>query len=254
MRFASLGSGSRGNALLIEGDGCRVLIDAGFGPREMARRLQRLGIEPDAVDAVLITHEHSDHVGGAFACARRYGWALHITHGTLAATRQASAEAAITVIDSHTPFDLAGLRVEPFPVPHDAREPVQYVVGDGNVRLGVLTDAGHITRHMVTMLSACEALVLECNHDAGLLAAGPYPPALKRRVGGQWGHLENAAAASLLRELDRTRLRHVIAAHLSEENNRPELARGALAEALGCASDWIGVADQENGFDWRDLR
>ncbi len=252
MRFASLGSGSRGNALLVEAGNTRVLIDAGFGPREMSRRLARLNLAGEDVDAVLVTHEHSDHVGGVFACARRFGWTVLLTHGTLSACRADRVDERITIIDSHEPFSVGDLGIQPFPVPHDAREPVQFVVTDGAGRLGVLTDTGHVTSHMVAMLDGCDALVLECNHDAAMLAQGRYPPALKRRVGGPWGHLDNAAAASLLAQLDVSRLHHVVAAHLSEQNNSPRLARAALSAVLGCAPDWIGIATQSQGFDWRD--
>lgn len=252
MRFASLGSGSRGNALLVESGRSRILIDAGFGPREMRRRLQRLGTDANAIDALLVTHEHTDHVGGAFACADRFGWEVVMTAGTLGASPRGS-RAAVRTIDSHEAFDLFGLHVEPFPVPHDAREPVQFVVGDGVRRLGVVTDTGHVTPHMAAMLSACDALVLECNHDLEMLASGGYPPALKRRIAGPQGHLDNAAAAGLLAEVEHRNLRHVVAAHLSEQNNTPALATAALAKALGCSPTDIGVAGQELGTDWRDL-
>ncbi len=253
MRFASLGSGSRGNALLVEAGNTRVLIDAGFGPREMSRRLERLGVTADDVDAVLVTHEHSDHIGGVFACARRFDWTVMLTHGTLAACRDDGAEVRTTIIDGQDPFSVGDICVAPFPVPHDAREPVQFVLADGAKRLGVLTDAGHVTPHMVAMLDVCDALVLECNHDARMLAQGTYPPALKRRIGGLWGHLDNAAAAYLLSQIRHSRLRHVVAAHISAENNSPPLAQAALSAVLGCDPDWIGVATQDEGFIWRDL-
>jgi len=253
VRFASLGSGSRGNALVVEAGKTRVLIDAGFGPREMSRRLERLGLAADDVDAVLVTHEHSDHIGGVFACARRFGWAVLLTHGTVAACRDDGADACSTIIDSHKPLSVGDVWVQPFPVPHDAREPVQFILGDGVRRLGVLTDAGHVTPHMVAMLNDCDALVLECNHDAQMLATGTYPQALKRRIGGLWGHLDNEAAAALLSQVGRSSLRHVVAAHLSEENNSPALARKALSVVLDCDPDWIGVATQNEGFAWRDL-
>lgn len=253
MRFASLGSGSRGNALLVEAGNTRVLIDAGFGPREMLRRLGGLNLAGDDIDAVLVTHEHSDHIGGVFACARRFGWAVLLTHGTLAACRDDGADARTTIIDSHHPLSIGDICAHPFPVPHDAREPVQFVLTDGARRLGVLTDAGHVTSHMVAMLDGCDALVLECNHDSEMLAQGGYPPALKRRIGGPWGHLDNSAAASLLSRIERSSLRHVVAAHLSEENNRPALAQEVLSAALGCGQDWIGIATQDEGFAWREI-
>jgi phosphoribosyl 1,2-cyclic phosphodiesterase len=253
VRFASLGSGSKGNALLVEAGSTRVLIDAGFGPREMSRRLERLGLEADDVDAVLVTHEHSDHIGGAFACARRFGWSVVLTHGTLAASRDTDNDARITIIDSHDAFSVGDVSIQPFPVPHDAREPVQFILADGARRLGVLTDAGHVTPHMIAMLDGCDGLVLECNHDAAMLEQGRYPQALKRRIGGLWGHLDNAAAASLLSQIGVARLQHVVAAHLSEENNSPTLARAALSAVLGCAQDWIGIATQDDGFSWREI-
>lgn len=239
--------------MLVEAGTTRILIDAGFGPRETARRLERLGIATSQVDSVLVTHEHSDHLGGAFACARRFGWSILMTHGTLAASRDDGGEVPVTLIDSHAPFAIGDISAQPFPVPHDAREPVQFVLTDGRQRLGVLTDAGHVTPHMVAMLEGCNALVLECNHDARMLAQGSYPPALKRRVGGLWGHLDNSAAASLLAKVKSSNLRHVVAAHLSAENNSSELARTALAAALDCETDWIGIATQDAGFSWRDL-
>lgn len=253
MRFASLGSGSRGNCLLVESGTTRILIDAGFGPRETTRRLERLGIGVADIDAILVTHEHSDHIGGAYACGGRFKWTVLMTAGTCAASRHGAAERSVRLFDSHQAFDFGDFSVQPYPVPHDAREPVQFVLGDGAARLGVLTDAGHVTPHMVAMLDGCDALVLECNHDRDMLARGSYPQTLKRRIAGAQGHMDNDTASSLLERIDRTKLRHVIAAHLSEQNNTPELARDALCRPLKCSSDWIGVASQELGFDWREL-
>lgn len=250
IRFASLGSGSKGNALLVECGRTRVLVDCGFGPRELAARLARLGVAPEGIDAVLVTHEHGDHAGGVAAGAARFGWTVHASHGTAAAADRL-AESGVRRFDSHAAFAIGDLEIHPYPVPHDAREPTQFVFSDGAARLGVLTDAGTVTPHIVAMLTGCAALVLECNHDAGLLAGGRYPPPLKRRIAGEFGHLENGAAAGLLRAVGAADLRHVVAAHLSEENNTPQLARAALAGALGCAADWIGVASQAEGFGWR---
>lgn len=252
IRFASLGSGSKGNALLVESGGTRVLLDCGFGPRELVRRLARLAVAPESITAVLITHEHADHVGGAARCVARFGWTVHASFGTAAASRHLQ-EIPLCRFDSHTCFALGDLEIHPFPVPHDAREPTQFVFSDGAVRLGVLTDAGSITPHIVAMLEDCAALVLECNHDPVMLANGRYPPPLKQRIAGAYGHLDNGQAAGLLRAVAHAGLKHVVAAHLSEENNRPELARAALAEALDCTSDWIGVACQNEGFSWREI-
>lgn len=251
MRFASLGSGSRGNALIVEAGNTRVLVDCGFGLRDLASRLSRYGLSPEDIDAVLVTHEHGDHIAGVARLAAKHATEVFLTHGTLVASGFDPALAR--VFDSHLAFTIGDIEVRPFPVPHDAREPVQFVLSDGKCRLGVLTDAGVVTAHIVEMLKDCEALVLECNHDAEMLAGGDYPWPLKQRIAGRFGHLDNASAADLLRRVRTDRLRHVVAAHLSEQNNAPELARIALAQALGCEPAWVGVADQETGFDWRSL-
>jgi phosphoribosyl 1,2-cyclic phosphodiesterase len=254
MRFASLGSGSEGNGLVVEAGGTRILIDCGFGVRDTALRLERLGLEPQSLTAIVVTHEHNDHIGGVPAFASKHRIAVWATFGTLvvAAERFECVE-RVYGFDSDRVFAIGDLEIRPVPVPHDAREPVQFVVGDGAVRVGVLTDIGTSTPHVESMLSGCEALVLECNHDLDMLAGSDYPFSLKQRIAGRFGHLHNEAAADLLTRVDRSKLRHVIAAHLSKQNNRPQLAQAALARALGCEPDWISVADQECGFDWRDL-
>ena len=155
--------------------------------------------------------------------------------------------------DSHDRFAIGALEIEPITVPHDAREPVQYVVGDGARRLGVLTDLGMSTAHVEACLSGCDALVLECNHDLAMLESGDYPYPLKQRIAGRLGHLHNEAAAEILARIDTSRLVHIIAAHLSQQNNTPALARAALAAGLDCPPEWIGIADQALGFDWREM-
>ena len=256
MRFASLGSGSRGNCLVAQAGDSRVLLDCGLSPREIARRLARLGLEPGAIDAILVTHEHDDHAGHAYPFAAAHGIPVHLTHGTRRAQEEAGRSAdgvELHMIESREPFAVGAVRVEPFPVPHDAREPVQFVLGDGARRLGVLTDLGASTSHVEQTLSGCDALVLETNHDLDLLWAGDYPKWLKERISGPFGHLDNDSSGRLLAALDRSRLKHVIAAHLSQQNNTMTLARAALARALGCAEGWVGVATQEEGFGWREL-
>ena len=254
MRFASLGSGSEGNGLVVEAGLTRIMIDCGFGVRDTATRLGRLGLAPGDLDAIVVTHEHSDHVGGVAAFAAKHAIPVWITFGTLDVVGERFAGMQrVYGFDSHDVFAVGALEVHPFPVPHDAREPVQFVVTDGDVRLGVLTDIGMSTPAVERALSRCEALVLECNHDAAMLSEGPYPPSLKARIGGRFGHLDNAASAALLASLDNSRLRHIVAAHLSKQNNTPSHARAALAQALGCTGDWICVADQATGFDWREI-
>jgi len=254
MRFASLGSGSRGNSLIVEAGATRVLLDCGFSTRTMIERLARLSVTPDQIDAILVTHEHGDHVAGVFKFSSRFGIPVYLTSGTcIAAVRGKAPSSEIHLIDSHGVFSIGGLEIQPFPVPHDAREPVQFVLSNGSLSLGVLTDTGVITQHVIDKLGCCNALVLECNHDLKLLAESSYPEVLKRRISGNFGHLDNQQAASLLQKIETRQLQHIVAAHLSEQNNHPELVVNALAEVLNCSLDWIGVATQNEGFSWRQL-
>lgn len=257
MRFASLGSGSQGNALIVDAGDTHLLLDCGFSTRETLERLARLSVAAETLNAILVTHEHSDHVAGVFRLARRLDIPVYLSHGTHAAIaggRQTVPECvACHLIDSHTTFSIGDLEINPYPVPHDAREPVQYAFSDGQHRLGVLTDSGAITPHIVEVLGRCDALVLECNHDAQLLSASDYPAMLKRRIAGNLGHLENSQAAELLRRIETKQLQHIVAAHLSQQNNTAVLAARALAEVLNCADDWIGVATQGEGIGWRQL-
>ncbi|MBK6742195.1 MAG: MBL fold metallo-hydrolase [Hydrogenophilales bacterium] len=255
MRFACLGSGSKGNAWLVESGATRVMLDCGFGVRDMSARLARLGLEMSDVTAVVLTHEHSDHVRGALPFARKAGCPVWATHGCLAMIEALDSIERVDVryIDSHAAIAIGDLQLQSFPVPHDAREPVQFVASDGARRWGLLTDAGHVTEHMTAMLDGCDALAVECNHDLDKLRSGSYPASLKARILGRYGHLDNGAAAGLLAGIGRDRLQHVVAAHLSEENNTPALAREALAAVLGCRPDWVGVADQSAGLDWREI-
>lgn len=254
MRFASLGSGSKGNAWLVESGATRILIDCGFGLREMSSRLAQLGLAASEVSAILLTHEHTDHGRGAARFSARHACPVWLTPGCKVMLEAGGASLPhVREVDSHARFSIGDLEIQPFPIPHDAGEPVQYVVSDGARRWGLLTDAGHVTPHVVEMLTACDALVLECNHDVDRLKRGSYPAALKARILGRYGHLDNDAAADLLGRLDSRRLQHVVAAHLSEENNTPELARSALARVLGCQPEWVAVANQADGLAWRSI-
>jgi phosphoribosyl 1,2-cyclic phosphodiesterase len=257
VRFACLGSGSEGNSLLVEADSTLIMIDCGFGIDETEARLARFQVEPGDLSAIVITHEHADHARGAVTLARKHRIPLWSTFGTLSVLETLSAlddrwpVDLVHELDPHASLTICGFHVQPFPVPHDAREPVQYVISDGAWRLGVLTDTGIPTRHIEAMLSGCHALVLECNHDLELLMSGPYPRQLKERIASRLGHLDNASAARLLARLDCSRLQHLVAAHLSQQNNTPDLARAALSAVLTCAAEWISVATQDAGLGWR---
>lgn len=260
MRFASLGSGSAGNCLVIEQATTRILLDCGFGERELVKRLQRLNLEPDQIAGILVTHEHDDHAKGAFKFAAKYSIPVWLSHGSLKMCERYFPENApdkakitLNIIDSHTKFQIEHIEISPYPVPHDAREPTQFTFTDGQTKLGVLTDAGSSTQHIEQVLSGCDALVLECNHDLTMLENSAYPYSLKKRVGSRLGHLDNASAAALLAKLDNSKLKHIIAAHLSAKNNTSELAKKALSQVLNCEHDWVGIAAQDAGFAWRSF-
>nr|WP_184039995.1 MBL fold metallo-hydrolase [Chitinivorax tropicus] len=254
MRFASLGSGSEGNGLIVECKQTRILLDCGFGLRDTLQRLARLHLTPTCLSAIIVTHEHRDHLQGVARLAAKFRIPVYASFGTFnAATTMAQAIPLIQPYDSHDTIDIDDLHIMPFPVPHDAREPTQHVFTDGQHRLGVLTDVGHITPLIEAKLTGCDALVLECNHDLQMLMDGPYPYPLKQRVAGRLGHLSNEQTAGLIRAIDTNSLQHVVAAHLSQKNNLPTLASAALSEALNCERDWIGIATQVDGFSWREI-
>lgn len=252
MRIASLGSGSRGNATLIEDGNTCVLIDLGFSVKETVSRLRRLGREPEDVHAILVTHEHADHIHGVAPFARKFNTAVYMTPGTGHA-RKPGRIPELHAVNCHRGFRVGSLGIEPVPVPHDAKEPCQYIVSSKGKRVGVLTDLGHISRYVAERYRECDAMLLECNHDLELLEQGPYPWSLKQRVGGIHGHLNNLQSAELVTELELGRLQHLILCHISEQNNRPELAVDAMEPALDSWSGEMHVARQECGFDWIEV-
>lgn len=262
MRFCSLGSGSAGNATVIEASqgitSTRVLVDCGFSERELKRRLARAGLAPEDLDALFVTHEHGDHVGCALSLSQRHHIPLWTSRGTWRAlsTHRGAADFdkdLLHLCRSGDVLALGDLQLQPFAVPHDANEPLQLSANDGQRRLGVLTDTGSCTDPLLAALRACDALLLECNHDEDLLRAGRYPPSLKRRILGSHGHLSNAAAAQILAQCHHAGLKRVAAAHLSEQNNTPALAAHALAMAIDAAPADILVATQAEGLSWQVL-
>ena len=256
LRFRSLGSGSTGNATLVEaGSGSsvtRLLIDCGFALRHLDKRLASAGLAAGDIDAVFITHEHGDHIGCARALSERERIPVWMSEGTWLATGGHDYEGRMRFARDGVRIELGDMTIDPFTVPHDAREPLQLVCSDGARRFGVLTDLGHATPYVLTQLAGLDALLLECNHDSEMLANSAYPPFLKHRVGGNYGHLSNVAAAAIARAVHHGGLRHVVAAHLSEQNNRPDIVRRLLAEALGAAEADMLAADAANGSPWLD--
>ncbi|MBN1297232.1 MBL fold metallo-hydrolase, partial [bacterium] len=228
------------NAYLVQADGAALLVDAGFSGKEMSERLDRLGSDLHRISALLITHEHVDHVRGAGVLARRYHLPVYATEGTFRHGRARMGVLSRTIeICGGTAFTVGPFQIQPFDISHDAAEPVGFVIDDGVCRIGICTDSGCVTHLMRSKLQNCRALVLETNHDSNMLLAGPYPWELKQRIRSRIGHLSNDDACRILQELWHPGLNHVFLAHLSRENNLPELARLAADEALvsaGCAN------------------
>lgn len=252
LRFKSLGSGSTGNATLIEVAGqrpVRLLVDCGLGLKQLSVRLAQAGLADGDIDALFITHEHSDHIGCARQFARRYRVPVWMSRGTYEGIGSPDFDGLLNTARDGESIDLGDLQIMPFTVPHDAREPLQLTCTDGAAKLGILTDLGHATTHLLAHLAHCDALLLESNHDSELLAQSTYPPFLKRRVGGMYGHLSNIAAGAIARSLFHGGLKHLVAAHLSIQNNRPELARQALSDGLGSTTELV-IADAGSGTPW----
>lgn len=256
MQFASLGSGSRGNSTLIETDGTAILVDCGFSMRETERRLLRLSREIKQVSAILVTHEHGDHVRGVASLSKKYGIPVWSSRGTAKAAKldELNELGLWNCIDIHQNFEIDSIQIQPIPVPHDAKEPCQFIFSDGDWRIGVLTDTGSITPYIEEQYSACDAFLLEANHDEEMLANGSYPNSLKQRVGGNYGHLNNAQAKDLLNTIDVSKLQYLVASHISDKNNTVALARDKMSEALDTDASWIDVASQDEGLEWRTLR
>ena len=252
-KFASLGSGSQGNGLLVSSSKTSLLVDCGFSTVETERRLHRLSVTPESVDAILVTHEHGDHVGGVAGLAKKYSIPIFCTPGTLIGSPSLEGLDHIVNINSYSAFVIQDLVIQPFPVPHDAREPSQFTVTYGKEKLGVLTDCGAITPHMKEQLSGCSALFIEFNHDAEMLKRSHYPSSLKARITGGYGHINNSEAINLLECVKGPELRYVVAAHLSKENNDPQLVRSMISRSLGWCEEQVDIATQECGQDWRVL-
>jgi phosphoribosyl 1,2-cyclic phosphodiesterase len=228
-----LGSGSAGNLTLVEGSRGRIVIEMGLSERESSRRLRACGVEPNTLDAVFVSHEHSDHVRGAPLFSRKHGVPIYATSATARAAGLIRGElGGLMEVEPGSRIDAAGMEVSLFPVPHDAVETVGYVVRDGASSLGYATDLGHPSALAMERLRGCEILVVEANHDVGMLRAGSYPAHVKQRVLGRHGHLSNEQAAEMLREVVTPSTRSIFLAHLSEKNNDGRLAAAAGRRAL----------------------
>jgi phosphoribosyl 1,2-cyclic phosphodiesterase len=253
MRFLSLGSGSRGNATLLQSGETLLLLDCGFTRKELQRRLSLVDLACDDIDAILLTHEHSDHLRGAQALSRHHAIPVWATAGTLRGSEWAESSELHQINANSGDFRIGDIRITPFTVPHDAAEPCQYVFADSCKRVGILTDAGSVTSHIVSQLQQLDALLLEFNHDQQMLRNGPYPRSLQLRVGGDHGHLSNAQSIGLLGQLDHQNWQHLVAAHISEKNNDPQLVRSALDSFDTSMASRFSVLNQEKPSRWFDL-
>lgn len=251
MRLAVLGSGSRGNATLVEAAGESVLVDCGFSIRETEKRLFALDCAPEDISAVLVTHEHSDHSKGVRSFAEKHGLPVYATHGT-AVHKSLLGLQGLREIVAGQAFTIGGLRVEPVTVPHDAREPCQYIFEHAGQRLGILTDLGHVSPRVEQSYSQCHMLFIEANHDEVMLAGGPYPPALKRRVGGAWGHLSNRQTAAFLATVCQDTLKHLVLGHVSEKNNSSQLVKQMVAD-VALQEVQVTFAAQDEIVPWIEL-
>ena len=252
IRFASLGSGSKGNATLIEIGKTRILLDCGFSVKETEKRLQRLGLDASSLSAVVVTHEHGDHINGVGRLSRKHDLPVWLTHGTYLGAKDSDFSQKY-FIEPDTAFEIGDIHLQPFRVPHDAREPCQFIFSDGSFRLGVLSDLGHATPHVLNHLSSLDALMLECNYDYDMLMQGSYPYSLKQRVAGGLGHLDNRQSEAILQKIDLSKMQHLLGGHVSEKNNSQSHALEALYRGADCESEWVSMACQDAGFSWREI-
>jgi phosphoribosyl 1,2-cyclic phosphodiesterase len=233
VRALILGTGSRGNAILLESAQSRVLVDAGFTRRELARRLRAAGVAPESIEGLIVTHEHADHAQAAALAAVKWGWTVYATDGTVR-TMADLAELPVRRVKAGTEIVVGGLSIDIIGIAHDALEPIAVVATDTRTgaRVGVVYDLGATSSTLVNSCRLLDGLVLESNHDRRMLAYSSYPPVVQRRIGGRQGHLSNNAAAEFARSIAHAGLRHVVLAHLSEQCNTPTIALQVVGASL----------------------
>ena len=251
MRCASIGSGSKGNALLVEHLDTTILLDCGFTLKQLKAGLEALGKSLTDINAVFITHEHSDHISGIKTLSKNCDADIYMSFGTAVASKSIKLP-RLNYITDGVPILVGSLKVHPITVPHDAREPYQFVVRSNESKekaLGILTDLGSIPPYVADAYKNCDALVLEANYDLDLLRQGPYPPSVKSRVGSDWGHLSNTQAAHFLQQVDQQKLQWLMAAHVSENNNCVNKVTEEFSSNLADKSK-LHIATQAQGFSW----
>lgn len=252
IRVAALGSGSSGNSLLVKSERTTLLIDCGFTMKETIARLYHLGLSPSELDAILISHEHGDHMKGVGPLSRKFGLPVWCTYGTYHGARD-NRFSSVRLFHAHEPFSIGDMQVDPFPMPHDAAEPCQFVFSVGDVRFANVTDLGACTPHVREKLSGVHGLVVECNYDNDMLRNGPYPPSLQARIRSDYGHLGNDQAGMLLKELDHPELQFILLGHLSEQNNSDALALATMQDHVEDRHDRISVLAQHCCSQWFDV-
>jgi phosphoribosyl 1,2-cyclic phosphodiesterase len=251
LKVCILGSGSKGNCTYIESPETRLLIDAGLSGRELVRRLHDIGVEPETLDGILISHEHSDHIHGVGALSRRYRLPVYANQATFQKARSiVGMIEEVREFSAGTPFVLKDLSIDPFSLPHDAEDPVAFRLAWRRRRMAIVTDLGYASQLVRERIRDCHLLILEANHDDSMLKVGPYPWPLKQRIGGKAGHLSNQQSSELLHDVLHDELEYVILAHLSETNNFPDLARLTIAEVLGARRTRLRIASQREVSEW----
>jgi phosphoribosyl 1,2-cyclic phosphodiesterase len=246
LKICVLGSGSRGNSIFVGCGDTRVLLDAGFAGSEIRERLALIGERPERLDAVILTHEHADHVQGAGVLSRRYGVPIYANRMTLEAAGRALGKLQrVVLFQPGSSFQVNDILVEPFTLPHDAQDPVGLVMRWNGRKVSVVMDLGTVTHLVRERSEGSDLLILEFNHDPGMLKEGPYPWSVKQRIKSRLGHLSNEDSAELLRGVAHSDLRHVFLAHLSQHNNDPELALLKAAGALRGCGAVLGLTHQQ---------
>jgi len=252
LHFVSLGSGSSGNATLVRVGDTLLLIDAGFSAKALCERMQSVGVAPENLTAILVSHEHSDHVKGVSVLARKYQIPVWLTRGTFNRLKDANLP-CVEFIHPHGSFCLGDAKVSPFPVPHDAAEPCQFVVSDGRRRFAIATDMGFVTPYVTQQLRNIDALLLESNYDENMLHTGSYPYSLRGRIDGRYGHLSNEQAAEFARSLEHSGLQRLYLGHLSENNNTPDCAYATVANRLQRGGDDVRVLKRTRADEWFEV-
>ena len=248
MKFVSIGSGSKGNATVIQNANTTVMIDCGFSGKEAVARLKEKGLTPQDLDAILVTHEHTDHCKGVATLSRQYAIPIYMSHGTARGMKLLKYQ--YKKILAGSAFNIGDFKIDPICVPHDSNEATQFIINDNNKRFGILTDLGHITAHIQKAYKDCDSILLEFNHDVALLEKGPYPYSLKKRVGGHLGHLNNQQAANMLKSMNLMRLKNLALSHISDKNNCSKLAMETAQKITQNTNINIHTLEQQFGSDW----